>query len=56
MTPTSFWTYQPGRPTPTVAEAIAAGAVPAATTQEAWECLSPGFRREIVRSCKPKES
>jgi hypothetical protein len=48
-TPKSFWTYQASTPTPTVAEAIKAGAVPGNTTQAEWEQLSPGMRRELLR-------
>ena len=40
------WT--PAEPTPTYAEAAAAGAFRG--TEDAWYQLSPGMRREIVRS------
>lgn len=45
----SFWTYQQSEPAPDYSE-IPAGAF--AGTRQQWEALSPGFRREIVRSFK----
>ena len=45
-TPKSFWTYQACEPTPTVND------LPAGTfngTQDQWETLTPGMRREILR-------
>jgi len=41
------WT--PSEPTPTYAEAVAAGAVKEGQ-EEIWYQMSPGYRREIVRS------
>lgn len=46
--PRSFWSYQAATPTPSVQEAIRAGAFRG--TEQQWEQLSPGMRREIVRS------
>jgi hypothetical protein len=48
-TPKSFWTYQSDTPTPTV-DQLPAGAF--AGTQEQFEQLSPGMRREIERQAK----
>jgi hypothetical protein len=45
----SYWTYQAGD-IPTYAEAVAIGAVAAGSSEAEWERLSPGYRREIVRS------
>lgn len=50
MTHEPYWTYQPGTPTPTLEQAIAAGAISPETTEADWHKLSPGMRREIVRS------
>jgi hypothetical protein len=44
-----YWTYQ-ADPTPSLADAIAAGAIAADTTDAKWHQLTPGMRREIVRS------
>jgi hypothetical protein len=44
----------PATETPTLAEAVAAGAIAAATTPEEWTKLTPGMRREIVRTAKAK--
>lgn len=49
-TPKSFWSYQAATETPSLEYAIAANAISANTTQQQWEALSPGMRREIVRS------
>lgn len=46
----SYWTYRSAFETPTLEEAKAAGAVPASSTEAEWIKLSPGMRREIVRS------
>ena len=46
-----YWTYKTG-PIPTVEEALALGAVALGTTEDEWCKLSPGMRREIVRSAK----
>lgn len=50
-TPSSFWTYQAGTPTPDFDE-IPAGAF--SGTRDGWESLSPGMRREIVRQFERK--
>jgi hypothetical protein len=46
----AFWSYQVEWETPSLEAAIAANAISANTTQQQWEALSPGMRREIVRS------
>jgi hypothetical protein len=46
----AFWSYQAATETPSLEHAIAANAISANTTQQQWEALSPGMRREIVRS------
>lgn len=46
----SFWTYQASEPTPTHAEAVEAGAFGGTETE--WHQLSPGMRREILRTAK----
>jgi hypothetical protein len=51
-TPKSFWSYQTGSETPSLEEAKAAGAIAASTTPQEWDRLSPGMKREIVRSKK----
>jgi len=43
-----YHAWKPASPTPTHAEAVALGAF--AGTEDQWHQLSPGFRREIVRS------
>lgn len=45
-----FWGYKPYSPTPDLAKAIASGAIADTTTLQQWESLSPGMRREIVRT------
>jgi len=50
----TYWTYKAATPTPSLAEAIAAGAVGATVSLAEWEALSPGMRREIVRSAAKK--
>lgn len=47
-----YWSYQPGSETPSLEEAIRIGAIHPDTTTEKWQQLSPGMRREIVRSAK----
>lgn len=49
-----YWTYQSSTPTPSLEEAIKLGAIAANTTEEKWHQLSPGMRREIVRSKQRK--
>lgn len=51
-TPKSFWSYQASSETPSLEEAIKLGAIAAKTTQEEWDRLSSGMKREIVRSKK----
>ncbi len=53
-TPKNFWSYQSSTPTPSLEEAVNAGAIHPKTTQQQWEALSPGMRREIVRSAPKK--
>jgi hypothetical protein len=48
----TYWTYQAATSTPTLAEAIEAGAVKPDTSEAAWNSLTPGMRREIVRSAR----
>lgn len=50
----SYWTYQAATATPTLAEAIEAGAIRPDTTEAAWLSLTPGMRREIVRTAKKR--
>ena len=45
----SYWTYE-APPTPTHAEAVEAGAFKG--TEAEWHQLTPGMRREIVRTAK----
>lgn len=52
----SYWTYKASEPTPTLADAIAAGAIAADTTETQWHQLSPGFRREILGTVKKDRS
>jgi hypothetical protein len=54
MKPETFWTYQSATSTPTLESAIAAGAIKADTAPEQWEALSPGMRREIVRTAQKR--
>lgn len=50
-TPSSFWSYQPGSATPSWQEAVDCGAIKADKIDDAaWQRLTPGMRREIVRS------
>lgn len=46
----AFWSYQAATATPSLQAAIDAGAISATTTQAQWDAMSPGMRREIVRS------
>lgn len=48
MSDESYWTYKAGSPTPGHAKAVACGAFRG--TEQQWESLTPGMRREIVRS------
>lgn len=49
-TPAAFWSYQAATATPSLQAAIDVGAISATTTQAQWDAMSPGMRREIVRS------
>lgn len=48
----SYWSYRASEPTPCLADAIAAGAIAPETTETQWSQLSPGMRREILRTVK----
>ena len=48
-----YWTYKAPSP-PSLEEAIKAKAIHPQTTEEQWMRLSPGFKREIVRSMQRK--
>ena len=54
MADESYWTYKAAKPTPSLEEAIACGAVGEQTTEEDWHKLSPGMRREVVRACRKR--
>lgn len=56
MADEKYWTYKGATPTPSLAEAVAAGAMSFDTTDEDWHKLSPGMRREIVRGHKAHEA
>ena len=46
-----YWTYRAATPTPSYTDAVHAGAVnPATMTEAGWQSLTPGMRREIVRT------
>jgi hypothetical protein len=47
-----YWTYRASEPTPSLREAIEAGAIAANTSEREWHQLTPGMRREIVRGAK----
>jgi hypothetical protein len=49
-TPASFWTYQASSATPSYWEALECGAIKPNMTESGWQSLTPGMRREIVRS------
>jgi hypothetical protein len=49
MTRKSFWSYQASTPTPSFEEIPSGGFN---GTREEWESLSPGMRREIVRTLR----
>jgi hypothetical protein len=49
-TPKSFWSYQASTETPSLEKAIEIGAISARTTPQEWDRMSPGMKREIVRS------
>ena len=51
-TPKSFWSYQAATETPSLAAAIEAGAIATSTTVAQWDQLTPGMKREIVRSAR----
>jgi hypothetical protein len=48
MARTRHVAWKPASPTPSYAEAVELGAF--AGTEDQWHQMSPGFRREIVRS------
>lgn len=48
----SYWTYQPSEETPSLDEALKHKAIHPDTTEQDWGKMSPGMRREIVRSAK----
>jgi hypothetical protein len=50
--PKSFWSYQVSEETPSLREAIALGAIASSTTEQQWNQLSPGMKREITRQAK----
>ena len=56
QTPKSFWTYQSSSETPSLTEAVSAGAIKKGTTEKEWDTLSPGMKREILRSAQRKDS
>ncbi len=47
MADESYWTYKAATPTPSYAEAWSKGFN---GTEQQWYSLSPGMRREIIRS------
>jgi hypothetical protein len=49
-----YWSYQSSTATPSLEEAIELRAISANTTETQWHQLSPGMRREIVRSKQKK--
>lgn len=54
MTPATLWTYRAAGPTPSLAEALNLGAIHSGTTQDGWDKLTPGMKREIVRTARKK--
>ena len=48
----SHWMYQASEETPSLKAAVEKGAIHKDTTEEQWNQMSPGMRREIVRSKK----
>jgi hypothetical protein len=50
MADEEYWTYKASTPTPSWIDAIWCGAISSKTTENEWYQLSPGMRREIVRS------
>jgi len=49
-----YWTYKAASKTPELEEAIKAKAIHPKTTEDDWAKLSPGMRREILRSAQRK--
>lgn len=49
-----YWTYKAASPTPTYQEALDAGAISPNMTESGWQSLTPGMRREIVRTARKK--
>jgi hypothetical protein len=50
----SYWSYKPSEETPSLEHALSKGAIHPDTTEKEWGQMSPGMRREVVRSAKPK--
>lgn len=50
--PKSFWSYRAATETPSLEQAISSGAISKNTTQEEWDKLTPGMKREILRGGK----
>jgi hypothetical protein len=50
MAEESYWTYKTSSPTPSLEEAIRCGAIQENSTEFDWYKLTPGMRREVVRS------
>lgn len=49
-----YWTYKAATPTLTLEQAKELGAVSATWTESDWHKLTPGMRREIVRSARKR--
>lgn len=50
MADEQYWIYKTSTPTPTWIEALWCRAINQNTTEQQWNSLSPGMRREIVRT------
>lgn len=48
--------YKPSEPTPTLVEAVALKAISPSTTEAEWDKLTPGMKREVVRSARKAKS
>jgi len=46
----NFWTYKTDYPTPQLKYALQLGVISPETVIEEWDKLTPGFKREIIRS------
>jgi len=53
MADEAYWIYQASTPTPSHWEAVELGCFKG--TEAGWHSLTPGMRREIVRSAKRKQ-